>query len=316
MMPGWPNDYTDFNNEAAELLEETAPYNPVIVSFSEVMKAQTCKRAWYYNFGLRLKSVQESEALATGNKGHKLLQNFYQFMSMGNNKEEAIRLVTAEAGKHLNANRFADKTLLSAWTLVDNYIRATDFTTENLFVEHRFLIPVSKFAPDPLVARYGLKDVLIGFTPDLVVKRKGNKVDVEDAKFVQRAWSEKKKSMCPQARLYQIFLESMGYEVSRSLLRFFNVTTGKIDEKPYVLTPVSRQILISDFLDGVFDTLRLRTLGKSFYATTLDAVPRTMNYTACQFCDYAFVCGLQAEGKDASNTIKTEFVVNDYDYAK
>lgn len=280
-----------------------------IVSYSEVFKYQTCPRQYYYRFILNRAPLEESDAIQTGVKGHKLLQNFYELMAAGKTKEEALETITHNANKLL-AGSATDFSLLKAWTLVDNYIRATDFTSDAIIIENRFLVPVRQLIGFNEADSYGLANVQIGFTPDVVMERTGGKLDVEDAKFVQRAWSNSKLNRFPQTKLYQIFLSRMGYDISRSLIRFFNVTTAKISTHPYILTAVEEQILLDDFIKGVSEVVKYKTAPEH----SLASAPRTMNYTACQFCQFEFPCSLEAEGKDASRTLNSQYVESSYDY--
>lgn len=279
-----------------------------IVSYSEVYKWQTCHRQYYYNFILGKRPNDESEAIATGVKGHKLLQDFYRLMAEGKTKEEAHKITTRNAAKLLELESFTSaKALLMAWTLVDNYIRATEFKAEAIIIENRFLLPVSAIDSDP-----ALSHVQIGFTPDVVFKRTGGFIDVEDSKFVQRAWSQKKINRFPQSKLYHVFLSRMGYKISRNQIRFFNVTTGKVSAKPYTLAKVEEDILIHDFMSAVKEMLRYREAPEH----TLEFANRTMNYNACQFCDFEVPCSLEAEGKDASKTLKYFYKDSNYDYSR
>jgi hypothetical protein len=279
----------------------------IIVSYSEVYKFQTCQRQYFYNNILGKHPIIDNEAMATGTKGHKLLQTFYTGLREGMSKEESLEAAHHKAQKISTENGGIDFGLLKAWTLVANYIRATDFTAEAIIVEDRFLLPASALSPDPI-----FQDVQIGFTPDLVLRRKGNKSDVEDAKFVQRSWSKSKLNRFPQAKLYQIFLEKMGYEVSRSVIRFFNFQTNKVFPQYYTLGNAERLNLIHDFMSGVKDVVRYKTLP----AHLLPLAPRTMNYTNCQYCPYEFPCSLEAEGKDASKTLATQYKQSNYDYTR
>jgi hypothetical protein len=276
-----------------------------IVSYSEVFKWQTCQRQYYYRFILGLAPIEESAPILTGIKGHKLLQYFYELIRSGKPKSEAHLLTTQHAKKIMDEEKIIDISLLRAWTLVDNYIRDNDFTSEALLIENRFLLPVSTLTDDP-----DLQHVSIGFTPDVVFQRKGNKIDVEDSKFIQRKWSKSKLERFPQTKLYQIFLEKMGYNISRSLIRFFNVTTAEISIQPYTLTKIEANTLIHDFLCGVKEVVRYKE-GPSLF---LNNAPRTMNYTACQFCAFEFPCTLEAEGKDATKTFKNLYTMSQYDY--
>lgn len=246
-----------------------------------------------------------SDPMSLGTKGHKLLQYFYEALSSGDSKEVAVKRTQEVAVANLKAEGIADVgTLLKSWMLVDNYIRDNEFPRESVLVENRFLIAASNFTGDPY-----FDDVQIGFTPDVVFKR-GNFYDVEDAKFVGRAWSQKKLNRFMQAKLYQIFLRQMGYNVSRSTIRFFNTTTGKITRKDYVLGIDEETILIRDFLRAVQEALEFRSRSDLYK----NSARRTMNYSTCQYCFYEEICTLEAEGKDASKTIKYQFVKSDYDY--
>lgn len=275
------------------------------ISYSELYKWDSCKRQWYYSYGLKLKPLEISDAMNTGVKGHKLLQDFYNLLAEGKTKEEALKEVAASAQRIVLADNKFDGTIMKSWLMVDNYIRTTDFKTKAVLVENRFQFPVSALDSDP-----ALSHIQIGFTPDIVFERQGGFHDVEDYKFVGRAWSKSKKDRYSQAKLYQIFLRRMGYKVSRTTVRFFNTTTYKVDEQNYTLEPNEEQILIDDFVEAVREVARFRA--KPEY--TLKNTRRTMNYSTCQYCAFAYPCTLEAKGKDASNTLRTQYKANDYDY--
>ena len=269
----------------------------LIVSYSEIFKWQTCQRQYYYRYHLGYAPVIDSGPMGLGIKGHKLLEVFYEALKSGLTKEESLKKTLETAEKIMREASITDLSILKAWTLVDNYIRANDFTTEIELIENRFLVPVSNFSDDPVMS-----DVQIGFTPDVVFRRNGGFLDIEDYKFTGRAWSQSKMNRFSQIKLYQIFLESMGYDISRTILRFFNTTTGKITIKPYTATAIEKETLIRDFLAGVREVVMYRKGSLHYLA------PRTVNYTACQFCKFEFPCTLEAEGKDASRTLEAEYV--------
>jgi predicted RecB family nuclease len=278
-----------------------------IVSYSELFKWDTCQRQYYYRFGLGLRPNEESAPIRIGIKGHKLLQDFYNGLKDGLSKEKSLEL-TRDAAAKLIKGEFVTEVapLLKSWTLVDNYIRETDFTANAVLVENRFLIPLAAISDDPELAH-----IQIGFTPDIVFERTGGMFDVEDSKFVARAWSKSKLNRFQQAKLYQIFLKRMGYNVTRSIIRFFNVTTGEITSKPYTLSAAEEATIIHDFVEAVREVIHYRAQPIEIKAKAR----RTMNYTACQFCAFEFPCTLEAEGKDASKTFKYEYTKSDYDYS-
>jgi hypothetical protein len=276
-----------------------------IVSYSEVFKKQTCDRQYYYRFVLGRRPIVESGAIDTGIKGHKLMQIFNECIAANKSKDEALAVVRKKAKEIAEASFTPDFNLLTALTLVENYVQSTEFNIEALFIEKRFLLPASKLSKDPF-----FEDVMIGFTPDVVFQRTGNFLDVEDFKFVQRAWTKKKIDRFPQCKLYQVFLEAMGFKVSFSRIRFFNTKTGVVTFQNYTIKDAERKILIRDFMHGVKETIQYREQP----AEVLAQSPRTMNYTTCAGCYFNFPCTLEGEGKNVTRILETEFEKSEYDY--
>lgn len=314
-MRSYAYDYEDFNAEQFELVEAQNPYNApksIVVSYSEIFKFQTCPRQYYYRFILNRAPIEESEAIATGIKGHRLLQSFYESLQAGSSKEKALADTKRKAEQLMKESNIPDFLLVKAWTLVDNFIRGTEFTAATLLVENRFLLPLERLADAHGIQADDLKDVQIGFTPDLVTERKGGKIDIEDAKFIQRAWSKSKISRFPQLKLYQLFMELMGYDISRCMLRFFNVKTSSITTEPYTMMEEEKYILARDFIFGIRDTIALKNADPERQRQA----HRTMNYTACQYCQFEYPCTLEATGKSAQITLETQYTKSNYDYTR
>src|ERR1700754_1137997 len=135
-----------------------------IISYSETLVWDSCPRQYYYQFIQKKISNDLPEALTTGTKGHQLLQSFYRALQSGADKEMAQDYVHQSAKQMMESPFFdlAKGDLLKAWSLVDKYIRETEFNMEIAEVENRFLIPLSFFSDDPWLA-----DVQVGFTPDV-----------------------------------------------------------------------------------------------------------------------------------------------------
>lgn len=277
----------------------------MIISYSELSKFDTCKRQYYYNFVKGLQPVDVSEAIDTGTKGHGLLQVFYTELQDGKTKTEALATVVKKAQEEIFATGLPNTRMLTAWILVENYIKDTEFNVEAVLVENRFLFPFSMLDGDPDFA-----DVQVGFTPDVVFLRNGGFYDVEDFKFVGREWSAKKKDRFQQAKLYQLFLKRMGYKVSRSIIRFFNTQTGKISYDAATMTDAEESILVRDFVAGVKELVTFKRQSEEVLALSR----RTTNVSTCQYCFYAFPCTLEAQGKDATKTFKNEYMKRGYDY--
>jgi hypothetical protein len=277
----------------------------MIISYSELSRFDTCDRQYYYNFILGFQPVDASEAIDTGTKGHKLLQIFYTELQNGKTKEEALATVVKKANEEIFATGLPNSRMVTAWILVENYIKDNEFKTEAVLVENRFLFPFSMLDDDPEYA-----DVQVGFTPDVVFRRAGDFYDVEDFKFVGREWSAKKKERFQQTKLYQLFLRRMGYQVSRSIIRFFNTQTGKISYDAAAMTDAEEAILIRDFVAGVKELVDFKRRSPERLALSR----RTTNVSTCQYCFYSFPCTLEAQGKSAEKTFKSDYVKREYDY--
>lgn len=279
-----------------------------VVSYSEVSKRDGCARQYYYRYILGLQPVTETIPIATGKKGHKLLQTFYTLLQQGKTIDEAWVIMNKQATEMLKNTSLANAgTVMNAWTLVDNYMKSYKITkSESLLVENRFQVPASRFSNDPI-----FEDVMIGFTPDLVTQRMGGFCDVEDAKFVGKAWGDAKLDQYQQLKLYEIFLKEMGYNISRTILRFFNTTTGSIVEHKYTMDKVERDNILNDFMIAVADTVRFKNLPVEEIKRLSR---RTLNTNDCQFCLFKFPCSLERKGKSATVTLQTDYVKSEYDY--
>lgn len=281
----------------------------MIISYSEIFRFQTCPRQHYYRFVLGKRPVTESQAINTGNNGHILLDIAYNMLAEGKSKEEIFPVLREKVielvDKALDRGHI-DITSAIAETLIENYFNTEDLSFKTLYIENRFLLPLSRLTDDPFY-----EDIEIGFTPDVVFERVGGFIDIEDSKFVQKAWGGKKLERYTQTKYYHIFMESIGYAVSINKIRFFNVATGKTYTKPYTLTKDERDILVEDLLRGI----RPLVEHKRQTAEELAKTPRIMNYMTCERCSFNFVCSREAEGKDMSKTLAIEFEDSRYDYS-
>lgn len=266
----------------------------MIISFSQVYCWQTCKREFYYKYGLGLTPANESNAIAIGVYGHKLLETFYKALQKGATKEEARIAIQSHK---LN---YETLEMVNAWVLVDNYIRALDLKGSIVQVERAFILPTAM-------------DLTIGFTPDLIWDYKDKRLEAEDYKFIGRQWPNNKLARYSQLNLYTTFLERLGYDVKLGTLRFFNVKTMKISKKEYTPSRIVKDRLYEEFIVAALEAAEFLSLP---VAEQKDIAIRTINYTVCQWCKFNFPCTLELEGKDASKTFAAEYVENTYGYTE
>lgn len=265
-----------------------------IVSFSEVYAWQTCTRQFYYHYGLGLTPIEDKDSISKGTQGHRLLQNFYRGIQRGLSKEEALEEMR-ELFREEKTHEF-----IEVWMMVEEYINTLKLEGEALLVEEAFVIPVA-----------GEYDLSIGFTPDLVWNQKGKKIIIEDYKFVGRMWAKSKLSRYTQIDLYNTFLSKMGYDVSKGILRFFNLTTYKFPHQTYTPSQVRLDNLYKEFVRSALEIQEFKNLPLD---EQNEIATRTINYTVCQWCSYVFPCNLELDGKDASRTLATQYKPNKYGY--
>lgn len=280
------------------------------ISYSEISAWDVCQRQHYYSYTLGLVPTVLPEAINTGTNGHTLLQVFYSALKAGLSQEQAQAMMHTKAKQLVSASGFVDPTILTTIAIIDAYIKDYDSDAKVLFSETRIILPLSRLTDDPFFA-----NVQVGFTPDVVFERKNGFCDVEDFKFVKRAWSDKKTKHFKQTKLYQIFLRTLGYDVSRGSIRFFNTTTGNVTVDNKNLTLAESLTLTKDFLETVREVvLRKRAIKEGTYDP--EATRRTMFYINCDNCFFSDPCMLEAKGISPDLTFRLHYKKNEYSYGE
>lgn len=265
-----------------------------IVSFSEVYTWQTCRREFYYHYGLGLTPIEDKESIYKGVQGHRLLQNFYRGIQRGLTKDEARE----EMREFFREEKMHE--LVEVWMMVEKYIQDLKLEGEAVLVEEAFVVPVA-----------GEDSLSIGFTPDLVWNQKGKRIIIEDYKFVGRMWAKSKLSRYTQLDLYNAFLHKMGFNVTRGVLRFFNLATNTFPYQVYTPSQTRLDNLYKEFVESALEIQQFKNLP---IEQQKEAAIRTINYTVCQWCSYIFPCNLEQDGKDASKTLATQYKPSKYSY--
>lgn len=272
-----------------------------VISYSEVAIYQQCTQRYYYHFGLGLKALDMGPAITTGIDGHKMLERYYKAVLEGKDQESAL-------AKMHNSVETMTAEKLKAWMLANSYAQEFSSKGKPLLVEEAII-----FKPEESLSLgvLGLDGLTVGFTPDLVWETKNGHIQVEDYKFVGRAWSKKKLAHYRQLNLYIVFLRALGYNVTEGILRFFNTTTNQ--SSSYSFKPTSREleILKNDF---VKEALKVREFRLQPVVEMREAASRTLNYSTCSYCPFNYPCSLEAKGLSAQKTFATQYTENDYGY--
>jgi PD-(D/E)XK nuclease superfamily len=238
--------------------------------------------------------LENSDAIDTGNFGHKLMEIFYRAIATGSTKEEALLRVRHTLPKH------KEPFMIRSWVLVENYVNDLDIKGTAVAIEESFVVETEY-------------EFNIGFTPDLIWWYNDKRLDVEDYKFVQRAWSPRKKARYTQLDVYRCLLLKHGLDVRKGILRFFNVTTGQVDLKEYTANPFRLERMYYEFITAAQTVHAFKNL----HPEEQEALAiRTLNYNTCQWCDFEYPCNLELDGKSAEKTLQTQFKDLDYGYER
>lgn len=287
-----------------------------VISYSEVNIFHTCSRRYFYQMGMGLAPISMGPAIETGVEGHTYLERFYKSLQAGKTQAASLKAMHNPDSKMTGEK-------LKAWMLANDYASKLDLKEGfPLMVEEKVI-----HKPDESILAFkdedrghtyyggneylGLDDLYIGFTPDLVWEYKNGRVEVEDYKFVQRAWPENKIAHYRQLSLYMAFLRERGIPVSRAVLRFFNATTNKISYQIYNPSDEELNILKSEFIRAALQVKAFKDLP---VAEQRELAIRTLNYNTCQYCPFAYPCKLEGQGKSASKTLATQYTESEYGY--
>lgn len=273
-----------------------------VVSYSEVSIFHTCSRRYYYQMGMGLAPNSISPAIETGIEGHALLERFYKSLQAGKTQAAAVKSM------HNPDNKMTGEKL-KAWMLANDYASKLNLKEGfPLLVEEKIIHKPNESLDNEYL---GLDDLMIGFTPDLVWEYKNGRIEVEDYKFVQRAWPENKIAHYRQLPIYMAFLRERGIDVSRAVLRFFNASTNKISYHIFNPSDEELRILKSEFIRAA---LQVKEFKDRPVKEQRELAIRTLNNNTCQYCPFAYPCKLEGQGKSASKTLATQYGASDYGY--
>lgn len=274
-----------------------------VVSYSEVSIFQYCTRRFYYQFGLGLRPIEQGKAIGTGVEGHTFLERFYKKLQSGATQADALDFMF----EHNPKNTISGEKL-KAYTIASGYARDLKLQGEPWAVEQPVIVKPTEHISHGVL---GINDLYIGFTPDLVWEKPNGFLEVEDYKFSGRDWNPKKVSHYRQLNIYNALLREQGHNVSRGILRLFNTTTGQNREIIFDPSIKELTILKSEFVRAALQVKEFKELP---ITEQREIAIRTLNYQSCGFCPYTFPCSLEAQGKDATRTLETQFTHSDYGY--
>lgn len=259
-----------------------------MVSYTAVSTFMSCPREFYYRFILNLTPKKQSEAITNGVVGHSMMEKYYKGIRDGVDPETARQSMQTVLSSNMTVG------LATVWAMVDNYVRDMPLEGEVKFVEDTMVVPISH-------------DLEVAFTVDFGWIYNNKWIELDDYKFIGRKWSNNKELRYTQLDLYNIMLRLLGYPVKQGNLRFFNLETRKIYKKVYDSSYTKLNRVYDEFVKAA---LKVKEFLDLPIEEQEEQAIRTLNYNLCHYCHFVYVCDLELEGKDASNTMKLEYTKN------
>lgn len=289
------------------------------VSHSEVDSYLLCRRKHYYGYGLSLERITQSNSLATGIAGHKILEVFYKYI--------LDHGITAEEQQEVKQEAF-DAALKAYEDIVENGYEDADrratlhdllfnedygYFANEFFVNRgwRVLGVESEFNllyDDDTQASYP-------FVVDLIVQDPDGNYAVIDHKFVYDFYTPEQTDLQPQIPKYIGALRALGHEVSYGA---YNMLRTRKLKQP---TPESTNylMLLKPNNDRIVNTF-MEQLGVAAEIQALKELPleeqdkrayRTANKMVCQSCSFRDLCSTELMGGNVELMKKTEYKIRE-----
>lgn len=288
------------------------------VSHSEVDSYLLCRRKHYYGYGLSLQRVNESQSLATGTAGHRVLESFYKVVA----DEEDTRSRDLKFAEALQvAHNEYDLIVSEGYEEAPNRARLYDslfHDTYGYFADEPFYTKgydILGVEADFNLLYDEASDSHYPFVVDLIVRDPEGKIVVVDHKFVYDFYTVEATDLQPQIPKYIGALRALGYEVSHGAYNM--VRTRKIKEptpeqmthlmllKPNVTRVKStflEQVQVADEIQAL-KTLPLEQQDERAY--------RVANKMVCQSCSFRDLCTTELMGGNVELMIRTEYKIRE-----
>lgn len=289
------------------------------VSHSEVDSYLLCRRKHYYGYGLSLQRVQESNSLATGTAGHKVLEVFYgTLLSISDNAEDqksnflwAVEQAR-EAFDELVKEGYEDgsnRAKLEHILFHEEYgYFANEFLVNNgwriLGVEAEFNLVYD----EDTEASYP-------FVVDLIVQDPEGRYVVIDHKFVYDFYTPGQTDLQPQIPKYIGALRALGHDVSYgayNMLRTRKLKEPTADSMQYfmILKPNTERV-VGTFMEQLGVATEIQLLKELTLEEQDKRAYRTANKMVCQSCSFKDICSTELVGGNVELMKKTEYKIRE-----
>lgn len=289
------------------------------VSHSEVDSYLLCRRKHYYGYGLSLQRIRESDSLATGVAGHRILEKFYTTI--------------LEAGDTVELQQAAfDKALVEAETEY-NVIVSEGFeeaarrnTLKNILFNEDYGYLYNEFFVRngwqilAVEAEFNLlydedTQATYPFVIDLIVRDPEGITVVVDHKFSYDFYTPESTDLQPQIPKYIGALRGIGHNVgygAYNMLRTRSLKEPTPESNNYVmlLKPNATRITTT-FMEQIAVATEIQALKELPLEEQEKRAYRTANKMICQSCSFRDICSTELMGGNVELMKKTEYKIRE-----
>jgi hypothetical protein len=289
------------------------------VSHSEVDSYLLCRRKHYYGYGLSLQRVRESDSLATGVAGHKILESFYRAIL---NEGHTVEQQQEAFNKGLDAalNTWSDL-VKEGYVDGDRRAKLQDilFDREYGYFNHEFFVKKG-WRILAVEAEFNLQyddetEAQYPFVVDMIVQDPEGNYVVIDHKFVYDFYTPEATDLQPQIPKYIGALRALGHEISYggyNMLRTRKIKEPTPQSNNYfmILKPNTTRITTT-FMEQLGVAAEIQALKELPLEDQEKRAYRTANKMICQSCSFRDLCSTELMGGNVELMKKTEYKIRE-----
>jgi hypothetical protein len=289
------------------------------VSHSEVDSYLLCRRKHYYGYGLSLQRVRESDSLATGVAGHKILEAFYRaIIDNGITAEEQQEAFYKGLDAALNT---WSELVKEGYVDGDRRAKLQDilFDREYGYFNHEFFVKKG-WRVLAVEAEFNLQyddetEAQYPFVVDMIVQDPEGAYVVIDHKFVYDFYTPEATDLQPQIPKYIGALRALGHEISYggyNMLRTRKIKEPTPESNNYfmILKPNTTRITTT-FMEQLGVAAEIQALKELPLEDQEKRAYRTANKMICQSCSFRDLCSTELMGGNVELMKKTEYKIRE-----
>jgi hypothetical protein len=289
------------------------------VSHSEVDSYLLCRRKHYYGYGLSLERINQSNSLATGTAGHKVLEVFYRTILDGGQTCEEQKDVF-EAGLTAARDAFAE-IVREGYEDASSRARLEDilFDEEWGYFANEFFVN-NGWRILAVEAEYNLlydedSQATYPFVVDMVVQDTEGRYVVVDHKFVYDFYTPEQTDLQPQIPKYIGALRALGYEIAYgayNMLRTRKIKAPTAENMQYLLIlKPNKERVVNTFMEQLGVAAEIQALKELSIEDQNKRAYRTANKMVCQSCSFRDICSTELVGGNVELMKKTEYKIRE-----